>query len=202
MKSLESSLPKAVVWFYGIWTQRWTIKLLSYVKSWAQRFKSTEFFQQLLQVYCQKVDVTNRKTVYQAANEIRQNFGQIDILINNAGVLNPFPFLESDDEKMSQLIDVNVKSLFWTTKAFLPGFIEQGHGHIVTMGSIASIFGAPTLVDYGASKFAAFGFMESLCYQLHEQGHMKIKFTTICPYYVRTPLIDKLRFFLPWVFEC
>ncbi|KAI6174989.1 Epidermal retinol dehydrogenase 2 [Aphelenchoides bicaudatus] len=143
-------------------------------------------------VYCQKVDVTDRHAVYRAADEACQNFGQIDILINNAGLLNPLPFMEIEDDRMSTLVDVNVKALFWTAKAFVPRFIDQGHGHIVTMGSVASIFGAPSLVDYGASKFAAFGFMESLCYQLLEQGHTEIKFTTICPYYVKTPMIDKL----------
>lgn len=49
------------------------------------------------------------------------------------------------------------------------------------------------LVDYAASKFGAFGFMESMCYQLYEQGHTEIKFTTVCPYYVKTPMIQNLK---------
>lgn len=116
------------------------------------------------------------------------------------------PFLECPDEKMSAVVDVNVKALFWTAKAFIPQMIKRKQGHVVTLGSVASIFGAPSrsscflskrkllsaLVDYSASKFAAFGFMESLCYQLHEQGHTDIKFSTVCPYYCRTPMINNL----------
>ncbi|KAI6217674.1 Epidermal retinol dehydrogenase 2-like protein [Aphelenchoides fujianensis] len=113
-------------------------------------------------------------------------------LINNAGLLNPVPFLSCDDERMSAVVDVNLKALFWTTKAFLPRMLERGRGHIVTLGSVASIIGAPALVDYAASKFAAFGFMESLCSQMQEQGHTNIHFTTVCPYYCRTPLINEL----------
>lgn len=73
-----------------------------------------------------------------------QNFGTIDILINNAGLLNSVPFLECDDDRMSAVIDVNIKALFWTAKAFIPRMIEKGSGHVVTLGSIASIFGAPS----------------------------------------------------------
>ncbi|CAD5205797.1 unnamed protein product [Bursaphelenchus okinawaensis] len=143
-------------------------------------------------VYCQNIDVTDKKAVYRAADLLRHDFGEPDILINNAGLLNPVPFLECDDDKMSKLIDVNTKALFWVTKAFLPKMIERGSGHIVTLSSIAGILGAPLLVDYSASKFAAFGFMESLHLQLELMKAPRIPFTTICPYYVTTPMIDDL----------
>ncbi|CAD5208276.1 unnamed protein product [Bursaphelenchus xylophilus] len=144
-------------------------------------------------VYCQTVDVTDRKAVYRAADELRNDFGEPDILINNAGVLNASPFLECNDDKMSKLIDVNTKSLFWVTKAFLPKMVDRGSGHVVTLASIAAILGAPLLVDYAASKHAAFGFMQSLQLQLQLMKAPPIAFTTICPYYTTTPMINDLK---------
>ncbi|KAI6218922.1 hypothetical protein M3Y95_01139700 [Aphelenchoides besseyi] len=146
-------------------------------------------------VYCQNLDITQRNMVYKACEELYEHFGDVDIVVNNAGLLNPVPFLMCDDERMSAVIDVNTKALFWTTKAFLPRMLERDRGHIVTVGSVASIIGAAPLVDYAASKFGAFGFMEALGNQLMEQGHTNIDFTTVCPYYVRTPMINDLTIY-------
>jgi short-subunit dehydrogenase len=94
------------------------------------------------------------------------------------------------------------------TKAFLPKMLENHTGHIVTISSAAGIVGAPGrrahnynnfhssfsgLVDYSASKFAVFGFMEALQHELTDLGNHEISFTTVCPIYVRTSMINKLK---------
>lgn len=61
------------------------------------------------------VDLTNRFEIYTYAQIINKEFATIDYLINNAGIININPFLETLDEKIDQLIDVNLKSLFWVT---------------------------------------------------------------------------------------
>jgi all-trans-retinol dehydrogenase (NAD+) len=139
------------------------------------------------------VDITNREAVYETAKRVRKDMGIVDVLLNNAGLLNPTTFLETDDTKMDRMIDVNIKALLWTTKAFLPDMIQQGFGHLVCVSSVAGVIGSPILVDYSASKFAACGFMEALQHQLTALGHTCIHFTTACPIYVRTPLIDEVE---------
>ncbi|KAH7728613.1 retinol dehydrogenase 10-like protein-like protein [Aphelenchoides avenae] len=139
------------------------------------------------------VDITKREQVYEIAKRVKEDQGRVDILVNNAGLLNPTAFLDTDDERMDKLLDVNAKSLFWTTKAFLPEMLAQGSGHLVCVCSVAGIIGSPVLVDYSASKFAAFGFMEALQHQMALIGHDFIQFTTACPIYVRTPMIEEVE---------
>lgn len=81
------------------------------------------------------------------------------------------------------------------TKAFLPQMLKKGSGHLISLSSVAGLIGAPDLVDYSASKFGVFGFMEALEHQLIHQGHLGIDFTTVCPIYVQTPMLDNMRYF-------
>ncbi|KAH7726495.1 short-chain dehydrogenase/reductase family 16C member 6-like protein [Aphelenchoides avenae] len=140
------------------------------------------------------VDISDRQQVYATAKRVREDLGPVDILVSNAGVINFTPFLQSDDEKMSRLIDVNAKSLMWAAKAFVPDMLERGSGHLVCVSSVAGVIGSPLLVDYSMSKFAASGFMEALQHQLGDQGYNCINFTTFCPIYIRTPLLDTCEY--------
>jgi all-trans-retinol dehydrogenase (NAD+) len=66
---------------------------------------------------------------------------------------------------------VNALSHFWTVRAFLPSMLQKNHGHIVTVSSAGGMAGTSNLSDYAASKFAAFGFNESLRVELNNMGH-------------------------------
>ncbi|KAI1703385.1 short chain dehydrogenase domain-containing protein [Ditylenchus destructor] len=137
-----------------------------------------------------QVDITDRNKVYELADKIKSEIGTVEIVINNAGLLNPARFLDIPDQRIEKLMDVNTRSLFWTTKAFLPQMLEERKGHLVCVCSAAGLFGARGLVDYSASKFAAFGFMEALEYELHGEGFHEIDFTTVCPTFVQTAMIN------------
>jgi all-trans-retinol dehydrogenase (NAD+) len=78
---------------------------------------------------------------------------------------------------------VNVLAHFWTVKAFLPDMVASNSGHIVTIASAGGIVGVAGLVDYSASKFASFGFDESLRAELKKQG-LNIHTTVVCPYFI------------------
>ena len=140
---------------------------------------------------CEVVDVSKRDAVYDAARRA----GAIDVLINNAGVVSGKSLLEIPDEKIERTFAVNTLALFWTVKAFLPGMIERRRGHLVTIASAAGLIGVPKLTDYGASKWAAVGFDESLRMELRKQAPA-IRTTVVCPYYLRTGLFEgaKSRF--------
>jgi all-trans-retinol dehydrogenase (NAD+) len=128
-------------------------------------------------------DVSDKGMVYETADKVRSDVGSVDILINNAGVVSGKPFLECTDEECERTMAVNVLAHFWTVKAFLPNMIEASSGHIVTIASAGGIVGAAGLVDYSASKFAAFGFDEALRAELKKQG-LNINTTVVCPYFI------------------
>jgi all-trans-retinol dehydrogenase (NAD+) len=138
------------------------------------------------------VDVSRRQDVYEAARVLRE---PIDVLINNAGVVSGKSFLEIPDDKIERTFAVNTLALFWTVKAFLPGMIEKGRGHLVTIASASGLIGVPKLSDYGASKWAAVGFDESLRMELRRIAPT-IRTTVVCPYFIATGLFQgaKSRF--------
>ena len=141
---------------------------------------------------CDVVDVSKREQVYEAARRLQE---PLDILINNAGVVSGKSLLEIPDEKIERGFAVNTLALFWTVKAFLPGMIERRRGHLVTIASAAGLIGVPKLSDYGASKWAAVGFDESLRMELRKLAPA-IRTTVVCTYYIRTGLFEgaKSRF--------
>ena len=148
-----------------------------------------------VEVRTESLDITDRKSVFAAAETILNEFERIDILFNNAGIItdNPLGFLHGKDENKEKVVLVNVVAHFWTVKAFLPSMLQHRSGHIVSLASAAGVVGAPGLVDYCTSKFAAIGFMEALENEVTAQGYPEIKFTTICPTFVSSPMIENVN---------
>jgi all-trans-retinol dehydrogenase (NAD+) len=130
-------------------------------------------------------DVSDRDAVYRVAAETTAALGPVEILVNNAGVVNGKPLLEIADEQIERTIKINALALFWTAKAFLPAMVERGSGHIVTIASAGGLIGVPRQTDYGASKFAAFGFNEALRNELRRSAP-GVTTTIVCPSYIDT----------------
>ncbi len=131
-------------------------------------------------------DISDRQSVYALAAKASSEFGSIDVLVNNAGVVKSNPFLEKPDEVIERTISVNLLAHFWTMKAFLPGMMEKKAGHIVNMASAGGLLGVPYITDYCASKFGVIGLTESLRQEMQLEGFGKIKFTYVCPNTVAT----------------
>lgn len=116
------------------------------------------------------------------------------MLINNAGVVSGRALLDTPDELIERSFSVNTLAHFWTVKAFLPTMLENDHGHIVSIASMASHVGIPKLIDYCASKFAAFGFDEALRLELEVMGAEGVHTTAICPYFIQeTGMFDTVN---------
>ena len=143
-------------------------------------------------------NVADREQVYARAAETTRVAGPVDILINNAGIVSGKDFLELPDEKIAATFDVNVLSLFWTGKAFLPSMIERNGGHIVTIASASGLIGVARLADYAASKWAAIGFDESLRAELRKVAP-RVMTTVICPYYINTGMFRGVRSRFPFL---
>ncbi len=138
-------------------------------------------------------DVSDKNAVYKTAAKVKKDIGKIDILINNAGVVSGKPFLECTDEEIIRTMNVNIISHFWTVRSFLPDMIKAGSGHIVTISSAAGLIGVSSLADYCASKFAAFGFDESIRMELRKQKIKGVKTTCVCPFYINTGMFDGVK---------
>jgi all-trans-retinol dehydrogenase (NAD+) len=143
-------------------------------------------------------DVSCRETVRDVAARTLADAGRVDVLINNAGVVSGRPFLELTDEAVETTFAVNTLALFWTTKQFLPGMIQRGRGHLVTVASASSLIGVARLSDYAASKWAAMGFDESLRVELRRTAPY-IRTTVVCPFYINTGMFHGVRSRHPWL---
>lgn len=139
----------------------------------------------------QVVDVTDRLAVTSAARET----GPVDVIINNAGIVTGKPLLEAADEAIERTMAVNVLALYWVTRAFLGGMRERTRGTVVTIASAAGLVGVARQTDYSASKFAAFGFTESLRAELRA-SRSAVRTLVVCPYYIDTGMFEgfKTRF--------
>lgn len=133
------------------------------------------------------VDVTDRAGVFEVAERTTAELGPIDVLINNAGVVSGRWLTELTEAQIRRTFDVNTLALYWTTQAVLPGMIERDRGHIATIASASAFVGVAKLSDYAPSKWAAYGFNESLRMELRRQKSA-VRTTVVCPYYINTGL--------------
>lgn len=135
------------------------------------------------------VDVTDNAAVQRAAADTIEALGRVNVLINNAGVVSGAPFEDLTEQQIRRTFAVNVLSLFWTTKAFMPALRKQQRAAIVTVASAAGIVAVARQTDYAASKFAAVGFTNSLRSELKKAGS-HIRTLTVCPYYIDTGMFE------------
>eukprot|EP00345_Euplotes_harpa_P001566 CAMPEP_0168321914 /NCGR_PEP_ID=MMETSP0213-20121227/2572_1 /TAXON_ID=151035 /ORGANISM="Euplotes harpa, Strain FSP1.4" /LENGTH=222 /DNA_ID=CAMNT_0008323691 /DNA_START=235 /DNA_END=903 /DNA_ORIENTATION=- len=149
-----------------------------------------------------KLDVTSVEDIHNAAETAKSKFGDVDILINNAGIVSGKKIVDLDKRSIDMTFMVNSVSHVYIVKEFLPAMIKRNKGHVVTIASAAATVGLPTGADYSASKFAAFGFDESLRAEMKKYG-INVKTTCICPYYIKTGMFEgvksKVPLLLPFV---
>ena len=130
-----------------------------------------------------RCDVTDREQLTSLPAVVKEAFGPCDILVNNAGVPGGGTFADLTYQQIDAIIQVNVLGVMYGTRAFLPGMLKRGHGHIVNVASLAGRFATPGAAVYGASKHAVVAFSESLFYEVEDQG---VLVTAVNPGFVRT----------------
>ncbi len=141
-------------------------------------------------VMTQVVDVSEREQIYKAAVKVQAETGGVDILVNNAGIVFAKPFLETPDEHISATIDVDLKALFWTMKAFLPRMLELNSGHIINISSASGFIGVPRMPAYVASKWGVIGLTESVRLEVRAMHKDGVGFTLFCPSFVDTGMFE------------
>ncbi|XP_075871618.1 epidermal retinol dehydrogenase 2-like [Nelusetta ayraudi] len=135
-------------------------------------------------------DCSDKAEVYKVADKVKREVGDVNILVNNAGIVTGKKFMDAPDSLVEKTMEVNTQAHFWTYKAFLPAMMANDHGHLVSIASSAGLIGVNGLADYCASKFAAVGFAESVGLELLALGKTGVKTTVVCPYFINTGMFD------------
>ncbi|UTR12816.1 3-ketoacyl-ACP reductase [Evansella sp. LMS18] len=130
-------------------------------------------------------DVSSEPEVQQGVEKIESELGQIDILINNAGIGTYGKFLNLTTDQWKKMLDINVMGIVHVTKAVLPGMIEKDKGDIINISSMSGLKGTKGSSAYSASKFAVIGMSEALMQEVRPHN---IRVSVLTPSLVETDM--------------
>lgn len=133
-------------------------------------------------------DVTEPVSIAAAIARVQSEFGNISILVNNAGASGSHKFLDHDDALWYRMMDVNLNSVYYVTKAVVPMMVQAQWGRIINIASIASKVGGKYIAAYTAAKHGVLGLTRALAVELNPY-HITVN--AICPGYVDTPMTER-----------
>ena len=136
------------------------------------------------------LDITSDDDWATALAWVRENWGGLDVLVNNAGVAGGGRIDLCTLEEWQWITDINLFGVVRGTRAFVPLFKEQGSGHIVNVASLAGLVHPGGMGSYNAVKAAVVAFTETAGHELAQFG---IKASAVCPSYFRTNLVDSMQ---------
>ncbi|MDH2919130.1 MAG: SDR family NAD(P)-dependent oxidoreductase [Sideroxydans sp.] len=139
-------------------------------------------------------DITDVKTLDATLQKILVQHQRLDLFIANAGVYHEMRAYEFDAEKARQMLDINVRGTIASVAAVIPQLLQQKHGGIAVVASVAGYGGLPNALIYGATKAALINFSETLYLDLSPHG---INVTLINPGFVATRLTAQNKFAMP-----
>jgi 3-oxoacyl-[acyl-carrier protein] reductase len=134
-------------------------------------------------------DVSDEKQVERSMARVRSEFGDIDILVNNAGIDTTSTVEEMPTAMWNQMIQINLTSVFFCTRAVLPAMRRKGYGRIINISSQLAQKGAAQMAHYAAAKAGLLGFTRSLSYEVAKDN---ITVNAICPGPLDTELYRQL----------
>lgn len=134
-------------------------------------------------------NLTNYEEVSKAAKDVKEQFGRIDVLVNNAGISARDSIYEYKPEDFARIMDLNVNAVFYFTRAVVPYMKEQGGGSIINTSSMVSVNGQAAGCGYPTSKFAVNGMTLSLSREL---GRDQIRVNAVAPGVTRTDMVAAL----------
>jgi 3-oxoacyl-[acyl-carrier protein] reductase len=136
-----------------------------------------------------KLDVTNREQAKQMAKITLEKYGKIDILINNAGIVQDAFLSKMTEEQWDKVIDVNLKGVFNCSQAVVEVMMKQGNGVIINTSSIVGLNGNVGQVNYAATKAGLIGMTKTLAKELGKKG---IRINAVAPGFISTPMTSNV----------
>ena len=130
-------------------------------------------------------DVADFASAQAFVKDVLADFGNVDILINNAGITDDSAMKRMTEEQFDRVVGTNLKSVFCMTKAIQPAMWKQGHGSIVNIGSVVGIAGNYNQANYAASKAGIIGFSKSCA---KEFAARNIRVNVVAPGFVQTEM--------------
>jgi 3-oxoacyl-[acyl-carrier protein] reductase len=137
-----------------------------------------------------KLDVTDRDTIKEVYEQLKNENNLPGTLINNAGITKDQLFIRMKDEDWDDVINTNLSSVFNITKAFIKPMLKEKEGRIINISSVAGLMGNPGQVNYSASKAAIGGFTKSLAKELASRN---ITVNSIAPGFISSDMTDALN---------
>ncbi len=136
-----------------------------------------------IDLFTVRCDVTDQTAVEQMMAEVTHHYGRVDMVVNNAGIIQVGPAENMTDEDFRRAMDTIFWGTYYATQAVLPQMLARGSGRITNITSIGGVISVPHLLPYSTAKFAATGFSQGLSAELRAKG---IYVTTITPSTMRT----------------
>ena len=135
------------------------------------------------------LDVCNEESVDECMKAITEEFGVIEVLVNNAGITRDTLMMRMKLDQWEQVYQTNLRSIFLTSKACLRGMMKNKHGRIINISSVVGATGNPGQVNYSSSKSGMFGFTKSLAREVANRG---ITVNCVAPGFIQTDMTDEL----------
>ena len=139
------------------------------------------------QVKADRLDVTEREAFELYADAVKDHFGKVNQIYNNAGIAFAGDIEVSPFKDIEKVMDVDFWGVVNGTKVFLPHLVESGDGHVINISSVFGLFSVPGQAAYNAAKFAVRGFTEALRQEMTAAGH-PVKVTTVHPGGIKTDI--------------
>jgi 3-oxoacyl-[acyl-carrier protein] reductase len=137
-----------------------------------------------------RLDVNEPTGPEATISAIQQRYGEVTILVNNAGITRDNLLLRMKDDDWDAVIDTNLKSVYRLSKAVLRGMMKARHGRIINIGSVVGVSGNAGQTSYSAAKAALIGFTKSLAQEVVKKG---VTVNAVSPGYVQTEMVMAIR---------
>lgn len=135
------------------------------------------------------MDVTQRSAVDAVVAQVKERFGQIDVLVNNAGITQDARLQKMTLEQFDRVIDVNLRGVFHCSQAVADTMVMQGSGVILNASSVVGIYGNFGQTNYAASKFGVIGFTKTWSRELGPKG---VRVNAVAPGFIATPILKTI----------
>lgn len=164
----------------------------TFVKEGAKKVISVDMAMGQSESECVKdvvLNVTDRESISRFVEEIKDEFGQVDVLVNNAGITRDALVNKLEEDDWNLVIDVNLKGVFNLTQAIVPMMLEKGKGSIVNISSVVGVYGNIGQTNYAATKAGVIGMSYTWAKEFTRKG-AAIRTNVIAPGYIQTEMME------------